>query len=214
MATPLDQALDACPVIAIIRARDARHVPAVLRTLVEGGIQAVELTLTTPGALDALGEAAAHGPRELALGAGTVLDAEAARAAVAAGATYLITPAVLPEVIEEGRRLAVPVLPGAMTPTEILQAHRAGAHMVKVFPAREAGGPAYIRAVRAPLPDLPMVPTGGVSAGDVGDYLEAGARAVAMGSPLLGRVCEDGDLTALAARVRAVVALTKPYRRG
>ncbi|MFF3441435.1 bifunctional 4-hydroxy-2-oxoglutarate aldolase/2-dehydro-3-deoxy-phosphogluconate aldolase [Streptosporangium sp. NPDC002721] len=205
----LERALEACPIIAIIRADGVRHVPAVLGTLAAGGIRAVELTLTTPGALGAIREATTNGPPGLALGAGTVLDAEGARAAVEAGAAYLITPAVLPEVIDEGRRLGVPVLPGAMTPTEILSAHRAGAAMVKVFPAREAGGPSYVRAVRAPLPDIPLVPTGGVGLQDVRAYLEAGARAVAMGAPLLGTACADGDLVALAARVRQVTE----YRR-
>ncbi|MEU8381185.1 bifunctional 4-hydroxy-2-oxoglutarate aldolase/2-dehydro-3-deoxy-phosphogluconate aldolase [Streptosporangium sp. NPDC048865] len=210
---PLEQALAGLPVIAIIRASTARHVAGVLDTLAEGGVRAAEVTLTTPGALQAIGAAAAL--PGLTVGAGTVLTADDARAATDAGAAFLITPAVLPEVVEEGGRLGVPVLPGAFTPTEILQAHRAGAAMVKVFPAQQAGGPAYIKAVRAPLPDIPLVPTGGVDIAGAADYLRAGARAVAMGAPLIGDACQDGDLAALAERVaRLNHALARSGLRG
>ncbi|MEU4539814.1 bifunctional 4-hydroxy-2-oxoglutarate aldolase/2-dehydro-3-deoxy-phosphogluconate aldolase [Streptosporangium sp. NPDC023825] len=210
----LEQTLDACPVIAIIRTRDAGNVPAVLRTLVDRGIHAVELTLTTPGALEAIRAAAASGLDGLVLGAGTVLDAPSARAAVEAGARYLVTPAVLPEVIDEARLLGVPVLPGALTPTEILQARSAGATMVKVFPVAAVGGPDYITAVRAPLPDVLLVPTGGVSVHDAPEYLRAGAYAVAMGSPLIGDACESGDMTGLASRADELLRGLRGWKRG
>jgi 2-dehydro-3-deoxyphosphogluconate aldolase/(4S)-4-hydroxy-2-oxoglutarate aldolase len=204
----LTDALAACPVIAIIRAEESRHLRAVVETLFDGGVRAVELTLTTPNALDTIAAASGEEDR-LLVGAGTVLTAEDARAAVEAGARYLITPAVLPEVIEEGARLGVPVLPGAATPTEILQAWRLGAALVKVFPAGPLGGPAYLRAVRAPLPDVPLVPTGGVGIEEVPAYLHAGAHAVGMGAPLLGDVCADGDMRGLAGRTRRLVAMTE-----
>ncbi|MEZ7125398.1 bifunctional 4-hydroxy-2-oxoglutarate aldolase/2-dehydro-3-deoxy-phosphogluconate aldolase [Nonomuraea sp. AD125B] len=203
--TTLDDALAALPVIAIIRAADSRHLNAVLETLAGAGVRAMEVTMTTPGAAEAIRWAAGGGLPGVAIGAGTVLDADAARQAVHAGAGYLITPAVLPEVIGEGRRLGVPVLPGAFTPTEILQAWSQGAAMVKVFPAGAAGGPGYIKDVRAPLPQIPLVPTGGIGIGDVPGYLRAGARAVGMGSPLLGDACADGDTAALAARAERLV---------
>ncbi|WP_033341537.1 bifunctional 4-hydroxy-2-oxoglutarate aldolase/2-dehydro-3-deoxy-phosphogluconate aldolase [Catenuloplanes japonicus] len=198
--TTLETALRRNPAIAIIRARASDRVAAVVETLAANGITAVEVTLTTPGAEAAI---AAVPPGLIAVGAGTVLDAAGAARAVEAGATFLITPAVLPGVLDEARRHGVPVACGALTPTEILTAHLGGATLVKVFPADTAGGPAYIRAVRAPLPDIPLVPTGGVTVEAAADYLRAGARAVALGGPLIGDAADDGgDLAALARRAR------------
>ncbi len=206
-AAQLRAALTACPVIAIVRAGVARHLTAVLETLAGNGIRAAEITLTTPGALDAIASATRTRLPDLIVGAGTVLTADDARAAVAAGARYLVTPAVLPEVIAEGTRLGVPVLPGALTPTEILRAWRAGAAMVKVFPISAVGGPRYVEDVLAPLAGVPLVPTGGVRPEDVPGHLKAGAVAVGMGSPLLGDAAADGNMTELATRVRRLTAL-------
>ncbi|MQA86344.1 MAG: bifunctional 4-hydroxy-2-oxoglutarate aldolase/2-dehydro-3-deoxy-phosphogluconate aldolase [Streptosporangiales bacterium] len=192
-------------VVAILRARDADRFAAVSDVLLEAGVPVVEFTMTSRGAVDALRDYAARRAGEVVLGAGTVLTPEQARESVDAGATYLVTPAVCPDVVAEGQRLGVPVLPGALTPTEILGAARAGAAAVKVFPA-SLGGPPYIKAVRAPLPDIPLVPTGGVGIADVRSYLEAGALAVGLGGPLVGDSCDGGDLGTLADRARAVVA--------
>ena len=126
--------------------------------------------------------------------------AEQVRAAVEAGAQACVSPALAPEVIEACREAGVPAIPGAMTPTEIETAWRLGAEMVKVFPA-SVGGPDYVRAIRAPLPDIPLVPTGGVGIGDAAQYLAAGAVAVGIGSPLLGDACAGGDLDALRERI-------------
>lgn len=198
--------------IAILRSRDAAHFGAVTEVLVAAGVGVVEYTLTTPGALAALRECAARGDHggRLVLGVGTVLTAQQAAAAVDAGARYLVTPTVSPDVVAEGRRLGVPVLPGALTPTEVLAAHRAGASAVKVFPA-SLGGPSYIAAVRAPLPDVPLVPTGGVRIADARRYLEAGAFAVGLGGPLVGDACDGGDLGALRERAETLVAEVAPY---
>ncbi|MFE4369161.1 bifunctional 4-hydroxy-2-oxoglutarate aldolase/2-dehydro-3-deoxy-phosphogluconate aldolase [Streptomyces sp. NPDC056835] len=160
--TDLNQALTGAPVIAILRSDTAVRFAEVADTLHRSGILAVEFTLTTPGVLGALREYAGTKPAGLALGAGTVTTPADARCAVEAGARYLITPAVCPDVIAEAGRLGVPVLPGAFTPSEILVAWRAGAAMVKLFPA-SVGGPSYLRSVRAPLPDIPLVPTGGIA---------------------------------------------------
>ncbi|WP_411109257.1 bifunctional 4-hydroxy-2-oxoglutarate aldolase/2-dehydro-3-deoxy-phosphogluconate aldolase [Streptomyces sp. c-19] len=195
-------ALAAAPVIAILRATSATRLAEVTDTLLASGVRAAEFTLTTPGVLDALREYAADAPPGLALGAGTVTTPAEAQAAVEAGATYLITPTTSVEVIKEAVRLGVPVLPGAYTPTEILAAWRAGATMVKLFPAA-TGGPEYLRAVRAPLPDVPLVPTGGIGAADAPAYLAAGATALGIGSPLVGDACEGGSLAALADRAAA-----------
>ena len=194
-----DHVLDP-PVIAILRADTATRFAEVTATLHEAGITAVEFTLNTPGALDAIRECSgfAH-----PVGAGTVLTALDAARAVDAGAAYLITPTVCPEVIAEGRRMDVPVYCGAFTPTEIHSAWLAGATMVKIFPA-SVGGPAYVEAIRGPLPEIPLIPTGGVGLSDVRAYLDAGATALGMGSPLVGDACTGGDLDALRERAAAV----------
>lgn len=203
----LTDALTACPAVAILRAPSAERFPEVIDVLTESGIRAVELTLTTPGVLDAIAAAAAHGYSDIALGAGTVLTADDARRAVDAGAGYLICPTVSPEVLAEGARLGVPVVPGAMTPTEILAAYTAGAAMVKVFPCGEIGGPGYIKALRGPLPNIPLLPTGGVGIDTATEYLAAGAAAVGIGSPLQGNAASaDGDLSALRDRATRLVA--------
>ncbi|WP_084654655.1 bifunctional 4-hydroxy-2-oxoglutarate aldolase/2-dehydro-3-deoxy-phosphogluconate aldolase [Nocardia altamirensis] len=179
------------PVIAILRAPTANRFAEVAAVLHECGITAVEFTLTSAGALDALRDYPGH-----SIGVGTVLTAADAGRAVAAGAAYLITPIVSEEVIAEGRRLGVPVISGALTPTEIHRAWTAGSTMVKVFPA-SVGGPEYVKAIRAPLPDIPLVPTGGVALDEAMAYLDAGATALGIGSPLLGDACTGGDLDAL-----------------
>ncbi|MEV4233999.1 bifunctional 4-hydroxy-2-oxoglutarate aldolase/2-dehydro-3-deoxy-phosphogluconate aldolase [Nocardia sp. NPDC049737] len=188
------------PVIAILRAPTAARFAEVTAVLHESGITAVEFTLNSPGALEALRDCAgfAH-----AVGAGTVLTATDAARAVDAGAAYLITPTVCPEVIAEGRRMGVPVICGAFTPTEIHGAWQAGATMVKVFPA-SVGGPGYVKAIRGPLKEIPLVPTGGIGLADARAYLDAGARALGMGSPLVGDACTGGDLDALRERASAV----------
>ncbi|GHI85499.1 bifunctional 4-hydroxy-2-oxoglutarate aldolase/2-dehydro-3-deoxy-phosphogluconate aldolase [Streptomyces xanthophaeus] len=202
--TDLTTALADAPAIAILRSASPLHFPAVADALHRAGIRAVEFTLTTPGVLSALREYAQAKPEGLALGAGTVMTPFDATRAVEAGATYLITPATCPDVIREARHLGVPVLPGALTPSEIAVAWREGATMVKLFPA-SIGGPDYVRAVRAPLPHVPLVPTGGIGLDEAPAYLAAGATALGMGSPLVGDACEGGDLDAL--RERAAVLL-------
>jgi 2-dehydro-3-deoxyphosphogluconate aldolase / (4S)-4-hydroxy-2-oxoglutarate aldolase len=203
----LSEALTACPAVAILRAASAERFPHVIDVIADAGIRAVELTFTTPGVLDAIAAAAAHGYGGIALGAGTVLTTDDARRAVDAGATYLISPTITPEVLAEGARLGVPVVPGAMTPTEILAAYTAGAAMVKVFPCGAIGGPGYIRALRGPLPNIPLLPTGGVDIDTATEYLAAGAAAVGIGSPLQGDAASpDGDLSALRDRARRLVA--------
>lgn len=189
-------------VIAVLRAADATRFGAIAGVLAEAGIRCIEFTLSSHGALDALRTCAADLAPGVELGAGTVLDAEMAQAAVDAGATYLLAPATCPDVVARGVALGVPVIPGAFTPSEILAAWRSGASAVKVFPA-SVGGPEYLRAVAAPLPSIPLVPTGGISVEAAPGYLAAGALAVGLGGPLVG----DGrDLGALRDRAQRLVA--------
>jgi 2-dehydro-3-deoxyphosphogluconate aldolase/(4S)-4-hydroxy-2-oxoglutarate aldolase len=197
----------AVPVVAILRAADAGRFLEVGRVLYEAGVRAVELTLTSSGALEAFARLREELPSDALLGVGTVRSVGDAQRSVEAGATYLIAPDFRPEVAAWAVERGVPVVPGALTPTEIAAAWGAGATAVKVFPVSAVGGPAYVKAVRAPLPEVPLVPSGGVGIEDVGAYLAAGAVAVGIGSPLLGDAGDPGgDLEALGDRARRAVA--------
>ena len=197
----------AVPVVAILRAGDAGRFLEVGRVLYEGGVRAVEVTLTSRGALEAFGRLREELPGDALLGVGTVRSVGDAERAVVAGATYLVAPDFRAEVVAWAAGRDVPVVPGALTPTEVAAAWAAGATAVKVFPVSAVGGPAYVKAIRAPLPEVPLVPTGGVGIDDLGAYLAAGAVAVGVGSPLLGDAGDPGgDLEALAGRARRAVA--------
>ena len=202
--------LKAVPVVAILRAGDAGRFLEVGRVLYEGGVRAVEVTLTSRGALEAFGRLREELPGNALLGVGTVRSVGDAERAVGAGASYLVAPDFRAEVVAWAAGRDVPVVPGVLTPTEVGAAWAAGATAVKVFPVSAVGGPAYVKAIRAPLPEVPLVPTGGVGIDDLGAYLAAGAVAVGVGSPLLGDAGDPGgDLEALAARAhRAVAAAT------
>lgn len=172
--------------IAIVRLDDLEQAVEISRALLAGGITAQEFTLTNPRALEALAEAQRELPGELLVGAGTVLDANMAQSALVAGAEFLVTPAFLPDIIMVGRDAGVPVISGAFTPTEILGAWRAGADLVKVFPAGGVG-PTYIKDILGPLPTIPLVPTGGVNLRNCAAFLAAGAYTVAIGSSLVSK---------------------------
>jgi 2-dehydro-3-deoxyphosphogluconate aldolase / (4S)-4-hydroxy-2-oxoglutarate aldolase len=208
-ADPFLGRLAAVPVVAILRAANADRFLDVGRVLYEAGLRAIEVTLTSAGALEAFARLRAELPPDALLGVGTVRSTTGAGAAVAAGASYLIAPDFRPDVVAWAVEHEVPVVPGALTPSEIAAAWAAGATAVKVFPVSAVGGPAYLRAVRAPLPEVPMVPTGGVGLDDIPAYLAAGAAAVGIGSPLLGDAGDPGgDLVALRDRAGQAVAAT------
>ena len=182
--------------LAIVRGKDPAAALRTVRTLVDEGITAVEISLTTADALTVIGQArAALGPDAL-LGAGTVRSAADAARAIDAGASYLVTPALVDDLAQYG----VPVLMGALTPSEIEVALARGAAAIKLFPG-SLGGPAYLRALRDPFPEVPFVPVGGVDARAARDYLDRGALAVGVGSPLVGDAADGGDLGQL--RLRA-----------
>lgn len=196
--------------VAVLRAPIPDHVAEAARKLVSCGVRCIEVTLTTPHALGVIEELAADGGTgEAVIGAGTVVTRQQADDAVAAGATYLLSPLFAPEVVEAGIAKGVPVIPGAATPTEIAAAWRSGCAAVKVFPAASLGGPSFIRSVREPLPDVALLPTGGIREGDVVEYLKAGAIAVGVGSPLTGSSLTSGDLTDLERRARAFLDAAK-----
>lgn len=182
----------ACGIVAVVRSTESAPLVDVCRALADGGVDVAEITFTVPDALDVLKAARkALGDRML-LGAGTVLDPETARAAFLAGAEYIVSPTLDTEVIAMARRYGKLVMPGCFTPTEILKAWNAGADIIKVFPA-EVVGPAYFKAVRGPLPQVRMMPTGGVDLNTAASFLEAGACCLGIGSQLI-------DPTAVAGR--------------
>jgi 2-dehydro-3-deoxyphosphogluconate aldolase/(4S)-4-hydroxy-2-oxoglutarate aldolase len=208
----MSEALATTRVVAILRADDASRAEAVVDVLLENGIRSLELTLTTKGALEVVERLAARVPDDTDLGMGTVLTADEVDRAVDAGARFVVSPSVVPAVIEAATRHGIASYPGAFTPTEIHTAWTAGASAVKLFPGG-ALGPEYLKAVRAPLPDIPLVPTGGVAVEAVGAWLDAGAVALGLGGPLIGdALAPDGDLDALAQRARAIAAAVDAHR--
>ncbi|MFD9316142.1 bifunctional 4-hydroxy-2-oxoglutarate aldolase/2-dehydro-3-deoxy-phosphogluconate aldolase [Streptomyces sp. NPDC060053] len=194
-------------VMAILRSADALGLPAVARALAAGGVTCLEVTLTTVGALDALARIRAELGPGVAVGAGTVITGDQARDALAAGAEFLVAPVVDTVVVRHAADKGIPCYPGAWTPTEVSQAWQAGAAAVKLFPAG-TGGLGHLRQLRAPLPDIPLVAVGGVGIDEARDYLDAGAYAVGIGSPLLRGADQDPSpqvLDSLTARARALL---------
>ena len=200
--------------IAVVRLDDLSKAVPLTEALVAGGVRAVEFTFTNPAAGEAIAAAsAALGSRAL-IGAGSVLDAETARVAILAGARFVVTPTVSLATIELCNRYGVATTIGALTPTEILTAWQAGATFVKVFPAN-LGGPRYLRDVLGPLPQLKLIPTGGVEVDNAGEFIRAGAVAVALGSNLVdGRSVATEDWETITARAQAIVDAVERGRRG
>ena len=201
-------------IVAVIRLRDPGKLRAVVDAIVAGGVRALEVTMTVPGAVELIRGLAPTLPDGFLLGAGTVIDAATARAVIDAGAQFVISPVFRREVIAACHERGVPVAPGCFTPTEILDAHEAGADIVKVFPATTLG-PQYIKDVRAPLPQLKLMPTGGVSPDNAGDWIRAGAVAVAAGSSLLdAKAIESGRFDVITANARRFVDNVAAARGG
>ncbi|MBC8012026.1 MAG: bifunctional 4-hydroxy-2-oxoglutarate aldolase/2-dehydro-3-deoxy-phosphogluconate aldolase [Burkholderiales bacterium] len=198
------QKLSTEKVIALIRADSPDGLLDCAKALAEGGLTSIELTMTTPGAIRMLEKATAELP-DFLFGLGTVLDAETARAGILAGARFIVTPALRPDVITMCKRYSIPVFSGALTPTEVVNAWDCGADAAKIFPA-EFFGPAYIKSLKAPLPQVELVPTGGVTAENVGEFIKAGAFATAAGSSLVdAKSFKDRNWTAITAKAQAFV---------
>ncbi|MGX6606868.1 bifunctional 4-hydroxy-2-oxoglutarate aldolase/2-dehydro-3-deoxy-phosphogluconate aldolase [Micromonosporaceae bacterium Da 78-11] len=189
-------------IVAILRAPTSDGFAAVADVLVGAGITALEVTLTSRGAINALAGLRRQLPDSVAIGAGTVLTADDAKAAVDAGAAFLVSPVLDAELVAASE---VPFYPGTFTPTEIYQASQAGAPLVKLFPASGLGTD-FLRNLRGPLPDVRIMPTGGVKIEDIAGWLLAGASAVGLGGPLIGDAAQGGNLAALAARARHAVS--------
>lgn len=196
-------------IVAIVRLTHYDRVVDITQALVAGGISVIEFTLTGEGALRAIAEARAACGEAAYIGVGTVLDTRDAVEAIAAGAQFVVTPVLQVEVIETCRVRGVPIVCGALTPTEALTAHRAGAEFIKIFPAR-LGGPQYLRDILAPLPHLRLIPTGGVNVENARAYREAGAVAVGVGGNLVAEaVVAGGDWARITATARGYVEALK-----
>jgi 2-dehydro-3-deoxyphosphogluconate aldolase/(4S)-4-hydroxy-2-oxoglutarate aldolase len=189
-------------VVAIMRAKSSDQLLEAADAVLAGGVQAIEVTMTTPGALDVISQATSKFSSEVLFGVGSVLDPETARAAILAGAQFVVCPTLNLKTVEICKRYSIPVVPGAFTPTEILTAWDAGADGVKVFPS-SLGGPAYIKAVKAPLPQVRLVAVGGVNLKTTADFFRAGVDAVGVGSDLVNQALLDArDFTAITERAR------------
>lgn len=173
--------------IPVIRVSSAAEAIDVAHAIKEGGVTLIEITMSVPGAIDAIKELTKKYKDDIIMGAGTILDPETGRAALLAGAQFIVTPVLNLDLIQLAHRYSAVIVPGAMTPTEILTAWNAGADMVKVFPAAQLGGPEYIKALRGPLPQILYVPTGGVNLQNAGAYIKAGATALGAGGELVDK---------------------------
>jgi 2-dehydro-3-deoxyphosphogluconate aldolase/(4S)-4-hydroxy-2-oxoglutarate aldolase len=198
--------IEALGVVAVIRLKDPGKLRAVVDAMADGGVRALEVTMTVPGAVDLIRALAPSLPDGFLLGAGTVTDAATAHAVIDAGARFIVGPVFRPDVIAACHERDVPAMPGCFSPTEILAAHECGADIVKVFPATMLG-PQFLRDVRAPLPQVKLMPTGGVTLDNAGDWIRAGAVAVGLGSALLDpKAIESSRFDIIAANARRVVA--------
>jgi len=200
------QEIERLGVVAVIRMKDPAKLRAVFDALADGGVKAIEVTMTVPGAVGLIADLAKSLPPGIVLGAGTVIDGRTAHAVIDAGARFIVSPVFRRDVVTTCLERDVVACPGCFSPTEILDAHDMGADVVKVFPAT-ALGPQYIKDLRVPMPQLKLMPTGGVTLDNAGDWIRAGAVAVGVGSALLDtRAIDEGRLDVLAANARRIVA--------
>src|SRR6185503_16191264 len=200
-------------VVPVVRTSSAESAIKAIEAIHRGGIRAAEITMTVPGAIHALEKLADQFGDRIVLGAGTVLDPETARACMLAGAQFFVTPTLKISTIETIRRYSKVICPGALTPTEVLTAWEAGADVVKVFPCGAVGGPKYIKALKAPLPHVEMIPTGGVNLETTPEFLKAGACAVAVGAELVdAKTIQEGHYEVFEERARQYLAAVAKAR--
>lgn len=219
MATRQEKVQRLCDkgVVAVVRARSSEQLVDVAKALLAGGVDCIEITMTTPNALEVIGKCCEAIGGEALIGVGSVLDAPTAREAIAAGAQYVVSPVFLPEVIAAAHDGEAPCVPGALTPTEILNATNAGADIVKVFPGGSVG-PGYVKALLAPMPHLKLSPTGGVDLDTAANWIAAGAVTLGIGSALVTKraLAEGnlGEIERLARRYVQIVAEARAAKAG
>ena len=201
-------------VVPVVRARSADEAARVVEAIKAGGVSVLEITMTVPRAVELIAELSERYGDGAAVGAGTVLDAETARACIMAGARFVVSPSLNLQTIELCRRYGVAVMPGALTPTEVLTAWQAGADMVKVFPCGAVGGASYLKALKAPLPQVELIPTGGVSLQTAADFIRAGASALGVGSDLVDlKALAEGQAEVITERARQFVEIVREARQ-
>ncbi|NLY29559.1 MAG: bifunctional 4-hydroxy-2-oxoglutarate aldolase/2-dehydro-3-deoxy-phosphogluconate aldolase [Firmicutes bacterium] len=199
-------------VVAVIRTNNADELINICKAMAEGGVVGVEITMTSPGAVEAIQEASKVLGSKAIIGAGSVLDAETARICILAGADFVVSPAFDPALVEMCHRYGKIVIPGAFTPTEVLRAWQAGADVVKVFPATSVG-PSYLKDILGPMPQVKLTPTGGINLDNLGDFIKAGAVFVGAGSSLVDKkLVAEGKWDELAERAAKFVAAAKAAR--
>jgi 2-dehydro-3-deoxyphosphogluconate aldolase/(4S)-4-hydroxy-2-oxoglutarate aldolase len=199
-------------IIAVVRARSADQVIPLSKALLAGGVIAIEITMTTPNAIAAIRQAKAELPQAALIGVGTVLNEQTCKAAIDAGAEFVVTPICRTEFVDIAHNAGRPIMLGAYSPTEAQTAHEAGADFIKIFPA-DTLGPGYIKALRAPLPHLRIVPTGGVDVHNVADFLKAGCAALGAGGSLVsGKILEANDWDALTKKAKEFVDAARAAR--
>jgi len=200
-------------VIPVVRATTADEAMRAIDAIREGGISVLEITMTVPGAVKLIEEVAKRYGTDALVGAGTVLDPETAEACISSGAQFVVSPALNIETIACCRRLGIAVMPGALTPTEVVQAWNAGADFVKVFPAGAVGGPSYLKALKAPLPQIELVPTGGVSLNTAADFIRAGAAALGIGADLCDiNAIREGQSARITERAKQFIEIVREAR--
>lgn len=199
--------------VPVVRAQSADEAIRVTDAIREGGVNVLEITMTVPGALGVVEELARRFGEDVLLGAGTVLDAETARACILAGARFVVSPALDLGTIEMCRRYSVAVMPGALTPTEVLTAWTAGADVVKVFPCGALGGASYIKSLKAPLPHVELIPTGGVSVKTAAEFIQAGAFALGVGADLVDtKAVGEGNAKVVTDKAREYMRIVRESR--
>lgn len=200
-------------VVPVVRANSSEEAMAAVEAIKAGGVPILEITMTVPGAVKVIEQLADKFGDEIVLGAGTVLDAETARACILAGATFVVSPALNLGTIELCKRYAVPICPGALTPTEVVTAWQAGADFVKVFPCSAMGGSSYIKGLKAPLPQVDLIPTGGVNLNTAADFIKAGSSALGIGADLVDlKALREGNAAKITESAKQFVQIVKDAR--
>jgi len=211
--TKMMQRIREIGLVPVLRATSAKEAMTIADAIIAGGVTVLEITMTVPGAIQVIEQLVQHHGDKLLVGAGTVLDAETARGCLLAGAQFVVSPALDVRTIELCRRYGVPVMPGALTPTEIVTAWQAGADVVKVFPCSALGGAKYLKALQGPLPQIQLIPTGGVSLSTAEEFLAAGAFALGVGSDLVdAKAAAEGRTDVITENARKYIGIVQKFR--
>jgi len=205
--------IESIGVVPVVRASSADEAMKAIDAIREGGINVLEITMTVPGAIEVIREVSQKYGDEVVVGAGTVLDPATALKCIDAGAVFIVSPALNVDTITACIESGIPIMPGALSPTEVVTAWTAGADMVKIFPAGAVGGPAYLKNLKGPLPQIKMIPTGGVSLATAADFIKAGAAALGVGTDLVDvKAIREGNAGVVTERAREFVRIVREAR--